>query len=521
MQNGQLSWRHCVLLLASRWRLILLAGFVFGVLGGLIGLVLLYTSPVYESQALLLVSKPRYYIELESKIKSNPDPIASTAMTMASLNARLQTLALLAISPEVGEGVKKRLGSHLPEQDRETAKLMGRVKVRPTNEVLRITASAPTREGAAELANAWAEEVATRVEAIYAASAGTEAIDTEVENARLQSQAAERAVSQFSIDNPVDDLARRVQAKTDEIRVLQDHRLHYLRGRAATLYHSLGGIDQAIRDAETLRQQLEEPTHSQAAAAGDALALMMLRARVYLPQPIPMAPETTPTDGRNQNADGTTPTRQAPAAVPSAPANNVQLTTNTLNFPTDRAQDRVQDLDAMMQALRSRRAEVQAEFEALARRLDTSLYPANGAVAVDDDRIEVALSQAVNELQKMKAELAALTRQREELVNQRNVYTTSYQTLLNKGQELRVLKATTGGEGVIVAERATPPNRPMSPRPAVNTGIGILIGLLVGCALALRPVLRGWLSSGLRAEPHEPPGSKDEPRPRTALIQPR
>jgi uncharacterized protein involved in exopolysaccharide biosynthesis len=512
-------------MLASRWRLILVTTIGFAAVGLAVSLLILFNAPLYESQALVLVSKPRYQVELETKIKSTQDPVASTAVSMAALNARLITISTLAVAPEVEAAVQKRLADRLPADDLQSGALIGRIRVRPNNEMLRVTATAPNPQQAAELANAWAEEMTNRVETIYSASAGSEAIETEVAKARQAHEAADQAYSQFLIANPVEDLNRRVTGKNNEITLLQDQRTSYLRARAALLYSTLVGIEQTIRDTETFRKQLEEPSQSQAAAAGDALAMVMLRARGYLPQNLPfMLPESVSAPSAPSptgTASGETPRAPVPSAlVSSGGGSNLQLSPSALAFPVDQNLDRLHDVDALSQALRTRAAEIQTEFDALATRLRTGRFPEGFSGTLDDAAVEAALSQSLAELQTMRAELADMARKRDELASQRSTLLTTYQSLYNKAQELRVLKATTGGEGISVAERAVVRRSPVWPRPVMFIGVAGLLGLLLGCVLALSPALRGWLHEFARLDRDGQP-VVEPPAPRAALSQPR
>jgi uncharacterized protein involved in exopolysaccharide biosynthesis len=400
---------------------------------------------------------------------------------VAALNTRLQTLATLARSAEIELAVQRRLGDRLPADLRQPGRLIEAIQVRPSNELLRVTYRSYDPSLAAAVANAWAEELADRVESVYSATGGTETVEVEVEKARVAYEEADRALSIFNINHPIEDLNRRVQAKRDEIKALQEQRVAYLRSRAATLYASLNTMDQLIRDAETLATQLRDPTRSQAASSGDAIAVLLLRMRSYLPSqsPLLLSDATAPREDGAEN-------RAAVIIIQSGSASSpVQLNTNAFATSSDAPEDQRADLEALIATLRVRRAEIQAEFDRLGRLLQGGLSAASD-IPADDDPLEAALSQATTDLQKLRAELAELTRQRQELTNQRNVYSTSYQALLNKAQELRVARATSTGEGVVVAARAVQPERPVEPRPALFALIAAMLGFAVACLIVLQ-----------------------------------
>lgn len=471
--------------LAVRWRFIVLVTALCAAVALAVGILLLATAPIYEASAAVLVSRSRLLFRIESRIETSQDPLTTSA-AMGALNTRLQTIAILARSAEVESAVQQRLRDQLPADLRQPGRLVESVQVRPSGELLRVTARSHDAALAAAVANAWVEELGDRVEAVYSATGGTDTLEAEVERARAAFEAADRALNRFNIEHPVEDLSRRVQAKSDEIKALQEQRVGYLRSRATALYTSLNTVDQLIRDAETLAAQLQQPTRSQAAASGDALAVLLLRMRSYLPSPNPVAiPLAEPAVSREPRQDGTD-SRLTMTVIQSGQVGSpVQFDASRFTAVADAQQDRQADLVALIDALRTRRAEMQTEFERLGQRLRDGLGSSPEALA-DDDPLEAALSQATADLQSLRAELAELTRQRQELTNQRDVYRTSYQALLNKAQELRVARAAGAGEGVVVAVRAVQPERPAEPRPTLFALIAAVLGLVVACLVVLQ-----------------------------------
>lgn len=498
VETPSLSPRQVASILLGHWRFILLVSALCGVIAFAVGLYLLMAAPVYESSASVLVSRSRLLFRIESRIETSQDPVTNSAASIAALNTRLQTLAALARSAEIELAVQRRLSDRLPADLRQPGRLVESVQVRPSNELLRVTFRSHDPALAAAVANTWAEELADRVESVYSATGGTDTVEAEVEKARLAYEAADRALSRFNIDHPIEDLNRRVQAKGDEIKALQEQRVAYLRARAAALYASLNTVDQLIRDAETLAMQLREPTRSHAAASGDALAVLLLRMRSYLPSqgPLLLSDASIPREDGAENRAAVTIVQNG------APSSPVQLNANTFAASPDAPEDRRADLEALIAALRARRTEMQAEFDRLGQRLQSGLG-AGPDTPADDDPLEAALSQATADLQKLRAELAELTRQRQELTNQRNVYSTSYQALLNKAQELRVARATSAGEGVVVAARAVQPERPVEPRPALFALIAVVLGLVVACLVVLWQAANPWLVGAPARRPME------------------
>jgi len=498
-----LDLKRCLRLLARRWRVVLGVALAFTALGLGVGLLLLVTAPTYTAEALVLIAKPRYSVELESKIRSNQDPVVNAAMSSAMLKARGDTLVILARAPGVESAVQRRLATQLGPRDLQPDGLVRRIGVRSAGEVLRISARASDPRSAADLANTWAEEVTRQVDSLYGASAGSEAIDAEVERTRQQYEVADRALSQFAIENPVDDLSRRTQAKADEIQIMEAQRVGLVKTRAAGVFGAMSAVDQLIRDAETLRKQLEQPSGSAAGSLGDGLAVMMLRARNVLTTSSNLADVSPPqTDSKAAPAPDVRPQR-APAAVA-----NVQVSASDLGGDKSTNRD---DLDALIQALRTRQVELQAEATEQAQLLKDRGDPAK-------DPLDAAIVDAYVDLHKMQADLAELTRQREALSNQRTVLGTSLTSLVNKSQELRVAKATAGSDGGTVAVRAFPSAVPSSPNLLLYTLLGGGFGFLLGCALALRPAVGAWLKNLVSMDIAPHPSTADETVSRTAVT---
>jgi len=488
---AQFHWLSYVTLLLRRWPLILLVASAFAIVGYGASLILLATAPSYQSEALVMITRPRYQVELESKIKSNDDPMATSNMYPGTMRSRGETLAILARSAEIEQAVQQKLANRLSQDDMRPQHLINRVRVRPNNELLRISATASDPELAADLANAWAEEIPSRFTSIYGASAGTPDVDAEVENARRAYDAANQALYQFLADHPVENLNRQMTAKIDEIKQLESQRVGALKTSSTNIFASLAALNQLIRDAETLRAQLLTPTQSRAASAGDALALITLRSRTYLPTNNQLfLPDT---GGRSQSPDAQSGST-GPIVNPVSPPTSVQVNTGGIDFPSDSTGGRVADLETMIEALRSRRAELQGQVDALSQRMRTGSTPTNELGPANDDvlaRLDEALSHATAEVQTMRADVSELDRQRDDLTNKSTVLGTTYKTLFNKAQELRVLKATTGGEGVTVVARAVSPLSPSTPRPLLYAVVAGFVGLLCGAALALSMALRG------------------------------
>jgi uncharacterized protein involved in exopolysaccharide biosynthesis len=451
------------------WWLIML---VAAISAGVAAVVTLARPETYEARAQVLITRPRYQLELEPKLKTTLDSGGVLAPA-----ARMQTMVLIASSVEVEAAVQERLGDALSPSQRTPMGLLRSIAARPrpnSPEVFELSAEASSPQLAADIANVWAEEAAKRIEAIYGITSGYAAVQEEVDRTLPAYEAAEREVLRLSVDSPADDLGRRIQRKDAEIKLLQEQKDGFLKGSMGTLYTSINDLDQVLRDAETLRHQLSQPTRSASVASGDALALTMLRARGYVPK-------------------------------------DLQLSTVAGTSRAERREDQLADLDMMIDALRTRRSELQLQWEELTiGRSGRSIVPG----VASDDVIDEALRRAANELDGLRVQLVELTKEREAATRTRDALKTSYTVLTNKAEEMRVASAAAGGAANML-QRATPPSAgSQSRRVMMNAGLALVGGVLLGILLAFAS---DFLLSIRRVEAASPgsssPAASPEPAP--------
>jgi uncharacterized protein involved in exopolysaccharide biosynthesis len=464
MDDQLFALRRYATMILPHWRLIAL----MTVIGVAIALAInLSTPPSYEARAQVLLSGPRFQFDLEPRLRTNLDNVNN----MNAMNVRFQTVAQIAGSGEVEAAVQQRLANVLPAS-RLTPQTLSRaisVRNRSGQEYVEIIAQWGDPQFAAQLANTWADETAKRIDTIYGASVGAAGVGEELAKARPAYEVAEQEVIRLSTNGPLEDVTQRVKAKEEEIKGLQELKATYLKVRAGSLYTSLTDLDQVIRDGETLQQQLSAPAVSASATSGDALAVMMLRARNYLPRDTRVSNDT-----------------------PAPRQSDIRLSSDVLTARQSR-EDQTRDLAAMVQALRGRRVEIQSELEELGRELQrvsdiaaASAVNVNGDAFVrDDDTIGAALSRATSDLAALKGQLAALTQQREEAVRNRDVLKTSYSALLNKAEELRVAQAASGSQARMLQQAVPPASSLQTGRTPLFVVLAAVGGLLLGLLLAL------------------------------------
>jgi polysaccharide biosynthesis transport protein len=171
-----------------------------------------------------------------------------------------------------------------------------------------------------------------------------------------------------------------------------------------------------------------------------------------------------------------------------------------------------------LNSLRARRAEVAAEYARLltqfepgypaAQALKSQLDSIDRALATESGRVGASLRRNYNDALERERRLQARVEElKDQFLDQRrrsiqyNIYQRDvdtnrelYEGLLQRYKEIGVAGGV-GSNNIAVVDRAVPPQKPSSPRPLVNVALSLLIGLLVGSALA---ILREQLDETIR-----------------------
>jgi len=143
--NGEeLELRDYIEVLLRRKWIIILVFFVTAISAGIGALYLV--KPVYQASALLMISKPRYQVELEPKIKT-PIP----------LEISLETYKNLIKSADLEEKVVKKLGLDQPPDELtiEALDKMVSVEAVPKTDLIKISVKSSTPGKAKEIVNTW------------------------------------------------------------------------------------------------------------------------------------------------------------------------------------------------------------------------------------------------------------------------------------------------------------------------------------------------------------------------------
>lgn len=462
MHEDNFNLRYYIALLFKRWYWIFLGGLVAALAALAVSLLLPKT---YETTAAIAVVRSRTDVSFDDRIQTLEDYQLGDTRLAAD---RLKALLALADSNEVVRQVLEDVGDQLPASARRVNGLREIVDSKLTGDLLEFTARHEDPEVATAVVNSWAQAYVHHVNQIYGSSSeDVEAVGAQVVDARQTYEEAQQALQDFLADKEVLELTRTLERdlaiKQDSLDAYQESRVaietndtNTSRALLDNYYADLNEIEAWLDDAETLREQVDSRSGSFAATLGDALALIMLRGRVYGGQ----GPVDLQLDLANADIGGVD----------------------------------TSDVDNLIEVLETRREATEERIAALTAALGTG--GAAGGVSLAShpltDRIDALTDEIVDLETRLETEKARREAQRRELEATRDRTWQAYQALTAQQLELKIQAQSTGTE-VRVADLAVVPEAPTGARVSGNT---ILAGI-VGAFIALGGLLfLDWWSTG-------------------------
>jgi len=422
----------------------------------------LLLPPRYEAQALLLITKLRPDVTLDSRFQT----VAEEDVVNLSLQdeqLRRQTLVTLAKSPDLMLQVLDDVQEVLQPDGRSLSALQGATEVSTQGNLLVLQATAGNAQKAAALANGWAGVYVRQVNRLYSATSPTyEQIQQEVEESLATYDAAKAAVQAFELQSEEDELARQIAQKQGILDGLQQEQLDAARLRVNHLLARLDRLDGLLLDAEGLTAQLDGLGPATLLTPGQAFALFNLEAGAF----------------------GTV----------TEPAYALELSDAALQggeITVQQALDLLARLTSTLETARvDARAALDAESLALLGGRDL-LIPMEESGA--DATAAAAIADLQAEINDLQAELVGQEAVRQDLEDARTVAQESYLTLARKAAEVQILSQLTGVE-VQLAATAQPPASPATPGALFSGLVGAVGGAVVGVGLAF--LWEWWSAEG-------------------------
>jgi len=203
--NGEeLELRDYIEVLLRRKWIIILVFFVTAISAGVGALYLV--KPVYQATALLMISKPRYQVELEPKIKT-PIP----------LEISLETYKNLIKSADLEEKVVKKLGLDQPPDELTVEALdkMVSVEAVPKTDLIKISVKSGVPGKAKEIVNTW---VALFIEEnkdlnLRETKEAQSFIENQLKISEQSLSLAEEELREFNEESRIDSLKKEIEEK--------------------------------------------------------------------------------------------------------------------------------------------------------------------------------------------------------------------------------------------------------------------------------------------------------------------
>jgi uncharacterized protein involved in exopolysaccharide biosynthesis len=506
-----------------RWRLILLIPFV---LMAATLFVLFVRPPPFEATATVAIVRWQTDVNLDPKIRTISDQDLASSTLYYRSDTRRNALAGLIHSGTLAERVLAQIGERLPPDENNPAALLAAIdgEVASNSDLLLIRAHNNDPHLAALIATTWATEYIRYVNDIYSAkptlSSGVQAELERTHQAYLQTQ---QQLEAFMGENRIDSLTRQISMTEQLVTDMQQQTVHTLSS----------AIEQRLKLRATL---MEQYLNAQRIAASSAIGKEIeTRAAVladdYAAQiELERLIQTTRAFRAQVAAGGEASARSSQLALILLKA---QIFTDRKNLPTTfqlvleqggeqpSAASYLADLDSLLGVLEQRRSDLHVDIQRMRQELLT-LQPLPSALPQEQNPLQQAAAHQLDKLldldglddlvpeaqktallakiddqvTKLTTMRGALERERareRQLLEQRDRTWETYTTIARKQTEVAIADTLQGSEVQLADTAIVPERRAFSLGSRLT--LAVLIGLPLGCLLALAVTLSAWFRS--------------------------
>lgn len=487
--------------LLRRWKLIIGAIFLAALAAGVGTLVLVRINPQYEARADVVVTAAKYQLNFDPKFKT-VDTIFNDQQAQAqALLARAEEFKAVATSLEVQRAASEQLQpAAQAQQPAELAAILGPIDIQIEGGLISITAQASDPALAAQRANAYAQAVVTRFNALYGQGPEQDStLNEALGDAHANYQAAENELVAFTRTNQIDEISQQMDVmKAFRNRLLTLNLAHRREpvDRLSSHYAQLHSLNLIEQDAEALRQQIRLANRSQPSLASASLSLMDIQTRLVLlntPEHVDenivsitasdrSNPEGRSLDQQLDNGQEAIPTVSTTQRNASSRATELQLSSDAF-IGSDQAA-LTEDIDALLVSIRERRHELRTRIDEVTQQMvqgeGVPLDP-----RAQPTQLEQTIEQITQEIHQRQADLREETFRRDLLTNQVATTKGAYETLQAKVQESRVAQGTNSGAATLAASAPIPTQRSAPPPLFQSLVLASLAGLVLGLIAAL------------------------------------
>jgi uncharacterized protein involved in exopolysaccharide biosynthesis len=234
------------------------------VLAGLGGFLLAgVTPPIYEAEADVAIVRSGMTLSLEPKFRTISELDANQALI--DQGARRKSLVTIAKGLDLAAQVVKKLYERLDKTERVPDYLLANANISNDGDLIKIRVKADDPGKAALIANTWAEEFETRVNAVYGEiTFSSEEIQIQAETAKRDYLQKEAQYVAYLANNSIEQLTRQItqtRQRLNDSLIIENK------------------IDRLLSDATALRKRLSMSTSN--ASQGDQLAISLLEASAF------------------------------------------------------------------------------------------------------------------------------------------------------------------------------------------------------------------------------------------------
>ena len=206
--------------------------------------------------------------------------------------SRLDALVTLTDSDSIAKKTLEALKDQLAPEEGTLESIRNKVKIGNKGDLILVTATARNAELSADIANTWARNAVQAINLAYSGEQPLNEIETQLREAEKGYTSAQTALEAFIRENRISTLERRIDEATKVVEMLEMRQQEYQDLLLTSYYERVANMDKVIIQGQALREQIEGGESSIPGGTGDALAVLLARARTFgLAQDIVLQPD--------------------------------------------------------------------------------------------------------------------------------------------------------------------------------------------------------------------------------------
>lgn len=245
--DEELDLRALFLTIARRWKLIAIITLVAVVAGALAAFL---WPPEYQATATVAVTKPRYVLDFDERLKSLASTSGNLPLGVIATNAYTQ----LATNEALKDSVRTELGWNITLED-----LTKGIKIKADSGVIQFTGKGSSPERASLLANTWARLYAEQLNGLFSSvDPNVSALKSEAESASSALLQSEQTLADFQARSQIASLEKQLEAASEALsyRLALSDRLGMLAQDSRALQVRLKSLETTVPTAASQFQTL-------------------------------------------------------------------------------------------------------------------------------------------------------------------------------------------------------------------------------------------------------------------------